>query len=120
MQYCPSCGAGVKLLRHKDNAIGHIRVFECQSDAEECRLVWRETMDGDGLSIEDITSEWDGKTTQTRELVKLDISDQLIFHPRFIEQLGGVEAAKRKLLGIVDRYFNLEYLEMDEDNEGDA
>jgi len=58
MQYCPSCGAEVKLLQHKDHALGHTRVFERQSGAEECRLVWRETMDGDGLSIEDITSEW--------------------------------------------------------------
>jgi len=123
MQYCPSCGAEVKLLQHKDHALGHIRVFECQSDTEECQLVWRETMDGNGLSIEDITSEWDSQAAETtgrsRELVKLDISDKLLFYPHFIEQLGGVEAAKRKLLEIVDRYFNLEYLEEEDAEDED-
>jgi len=59
MQNCPMCGAEVKLLQHDDHALGHVRVFECQRDPNDCGLVWRETMNPEGLTIEDITAEWD-------------------------------------------------------------
>lgn len=52
------------------------------------------------------------------ELEKIELKeDDLLFYKKFIEELGGREKARLALLDIIERYFNLEYIDIKQLNE---